>query len=53
MTLSDGNTFNICDGKPLINDIDNGGMEIISTDLQHILQSKHLLGNYGYEFFYI
>ena len=53
MTLKDGNTFNICDGKTLINDIDDGGMEIISTDLQHILQSKHLVGNYGYEFFYI
>ena len=36
MTLTDGNKFNICDCKALINDIDDGRMEIISTDLQHI-----------------
>ena len=31
MTLTDGNTFNICDGKALINDFDDGGMEIMLT----------------------
>ena len=36
MTLTYGKRFNICDGKALINNIDNIGMEIILTDLQHI-----------------
>ena len=36
MTLTYGKTFNICDGKALINDFDNIGMEIILTDVQHI-----------------